>query len=117
MVLGVLVAAQTHPPPPPPPPAITASVTHSRLGAVAAMGGVGYTIALVFILFSAPDLGITQILVETLTVILLVLVLFRLPSFSNISTDPRTHPRCGGGADRWCTHDLLNYDYYRCATI
>lgn len=75
LVLGVLVAA-----------AITASVTHSRLGAVAAMGGVGYTIALVFILFSAPDLGITQILVETLTVILLVLVLFRLPSFSNIST-------------------------------
>ncbi|TRW48797.1 putative monovalent cation/H+ antiporter subunit A [Aliidiomarina halalkaliphila] len=66
--------------------AVAASITHSRLGAVAAMGAVGFSIAFIFILFSAPDLGITQILVETLTVILLVLVLFRLPSFSNIST-------------------------------
>ncbi|WP_194756490.1 putative monovalent cation/H+ antiporter subunit A [Aliidiomarina indica] len=66
--------------------AVAASITHSRLGAVAAMGAVGFSVAFIFILFSAPDLGITQILVETLTVILLVLVLFRLPSFSNIST-------------------------------
>jgi len=75
MAAGILVAA-----------AIAASITHSRLGAVAAMGAVGFSVAFIFILFSAPDLGITQILVETLTVILLVLVLFRLPSFSNIST-------------------------------
>jgi len=66
--------------------AAAASITRSRLGAVAAMGAVGFSVALIFVLFSAPDLGITQILVETLTVILLVLVLFRLPSFSNIST-------------------------------
>ncbi|MCC5856067.1 MAG: putative monovalent cation/H+ antiporter subunit A [Idiomarina sp.] len=66
--------------------AAAACLTHSRLGAVAAMGVVGFSIAFIFILFSAPDLSITQILVETLTVILLVLVLFRLPSFSNIST-------------------------------
>ena len=63
-----------------------AVLTHSRLGAVAYMGAVGFSVAMIFILFSAPDLGITQILVETLTVILLVLVLFRLPSFSNISS-------------------------------
>lgn len=66
--------------------AVTACITHSRLGAVAAMGVVGYAVALFFTLFSAPDLAITQILVETLTVILLVLVLFRLPGFGNIST-------------------------------
>jgi len=47
----------------------------------------GFSIALIFILFSAPDLGITQLLVETMTVILLVLVLFRLPRFSNLSTN------------------------------
>ncbi|RUO35570.1 Na(+)/H(+) antiporter subunit A [Aliidiomarina shirensis] len=75
VTVGILVAA-----------AIAACITHSRLGSVAAMGAVGFSVALIFILFSAPDLGITQILVETLTVILLVLVLFRLPSFSNIST-------------------------------
>lgn len=61
-------------------------ITGSRLGAVATMGAVGFSVALIFILFSAPDLGITQILVETLTVILLVLVLFRLPGFSSTST-------------------------------
>ena len=66
--------------------AAAAVLTHSRLGAVAYMGAVGFFVAMIFILFSAPDLGITQILVETLTVILLVLVLFRLPSFSNISS-------------------------------
>lgn len=65
---------------------LTASITTSRLGAVAAMGAFGFAVALVFLLFSAPDLAITQILVETLTVILLVLVLFRLPGFSHIST-------------------------------
>ncbi|KAA0874215.1 putative monovalent cation/H+ antiporter subunit A [Nitrincola tapanii] len=66
--------------------AVAACITASRLGAVAAMGAVGYSVALVFVLFSAPDLAITQILVETLTVLLLVLVLFRLPSFTRLST-------------------------------
>lgn len=75
ITVGILVAASA-----------AACLTHSRLGAVAAMGAIGFSVALIFILFSAPDLGITQILIETLTVILLVLVLFRLPSFSNIST-------------------------------
>jgi multicomponent Na+:H+ antiporter subunit A len=66
--------------------AIFASATHSRLGSVASMGVLGFSVALIFILFSAPDLGITQLLVETLTVILLVLVLFKLPEFVNLSS-------------------------------
>lgn len=66
--------------------AVFASGTHSRLGSVASMGVLGFGVALTFILFSAPDLGITQLLVETLTVILLVLVLFKLPEFVNLST-------------------------------
>jgi len=65
---------------------LVASLTRSRLGAVATMGVLGFSVALVFILFSAPDLGITQVLVETLTVILLVLVLFRLPGFVSLSS-------------------------------
>lgn len=60
-------------------------LTRSRLGAVATLGVLGFSVALIFILFSAPDLGITQILVETLTVILLVLVLFKLPGYSHYS--------------------------------
>jgi len=66
--------------------AVAACVMHSRLAAVAALGVMGFSIALTFVLFSAPDLAITQLLVETLTVILLVLVLFRLPRFATLST-------------------------------
>ncbi|PMR70015.1 putative monovalent cation/H+ antiporter subunit A [Halomonas heilongjiangensis] len=66
--------------------ALFATISRSRLGAVVSVGIMGFSIALTFILFSAPDLGITQLLVETLTVILLVLVLFRLPRFSRLST-------------------------------
>jgi multicomponent Na+:H+ antiporter subunit A len=66
--------------------AIFSSSTRSRLGSVASMGVLGFGVALTFILFSAPDLGITQLLVETLTVILLVLVLFKLPEFVNLSS-------------------------------
>ena len=66
--------------------ALFAAITRSRLSAVVSVGIMGFSIALIFILFSAPDLGITQLLVETLTVILLVLVLFRLPRFASLST-------------------------------
>ncbi len=66
--------------------AIFVARTRTRLAAVAALGIVGFSVALVYVLFSAPDLGITQILVETLTVLLLVLVLFRLPRFLNLSS-------------------------------
>ena len=66
--------------------ALTAARTSSRLGAVAALGAVGFSVALLYVMFSAPDLGITQVLVETLTVILLVLVLFRLPRFLRLTS-------------------------------
>src|SRR5690606_7246020 len=68
--------------------AIAAVLASERLGAVAALGAIGFGVALIYGLFSAPDLGITQVLVETLTVILLVLVLFRLPGFLKLSSTP-----------------------------
>jgi len=61
--------------------AAVAVTTRSRLGAVTALGVVGYGIALVYLLFSAPDLAIAQILVETLTVLLFVLVFYHMPKF------------------------------------
>lgn len=60
--------------------------SRSRLAAVAALGVVGYSIALLFIFFSAPDLAMTQFSIETLSVILLVLVLYRLPRFAVFSS-------------------------------
>jgi multicomponent Na+:H+ antiporter subunit A len=66
--------------------ALTAVRSPSRLGAVAALGVVGYGVALIFILFGAPDLAMTQFSIETLMVILFVLVLYRLPRYASFTT-------------------------------
>jgi multicomponent Na+:H+ antiporter subunit A len=59
--------------------------TESRLSAVTALGIVGYGIAVIYLLFGAPDLAMAQILIETLTVLLFVLVFYHLPRFSLVS--------------------------------
>jgi multicomponent Na+:H+ antiporter subunit A len=51
----------------------------SRLAAVTALGAVGFGVAIVFALYGAPDLALTQIVMETITVMLFVLVFYRLP--------------------------------------
>jgi multicomponent Na+:H+ antiporter subunit A len=61
------------------------------LSSVAALGVVGYGIALIFAFFSAPDLALTQFSIETLTVILLVLIAYNVPRFSKISTRRNTN--------------------------
>jgi multicomponent Na+:H+ antiporter subunit A len=53
----------------------------SRLTTLVAMGVLGYGIAIVFLFYGAPDVAMTQFLIETLTVVLFVLILHRLPSF------------------------------------
>lgn len=65
-----------------------ASISLSRLATVAALGVVGYGLALIYIFFGAPDLAMTQFCVETLSIILFVLVLYRLPRFSLLSGKP-----------------------------
>jgi multicomponent Na+:H+ antiporter subunit A len=60
--------------------AVLTLVTNSRIAAIAALGVVGIGIALIFIIFSAPDVAITQLLVETLIVVLVAVVMLRLPS-------------------------------------
>lgn len=66
--------------------ALAACRASSRLGAMAALGVVGYGGALLFVLFGAPDLAMTQIAVETLTLVLLLLVFYRLPMFATVSS-------------------------------
>jgi multicomponent Na+:H+ antiporter subunit A len=66
--------------------ALLAASTRSRLLAAAALGVSGFGVALMFILLGAPDLAMTQFLVETLIVIVLLLVMQRLPS----ALSPRT---------------------------
>ncbi len=60
--------------------------TSSRLGAVAGLGVTGYAICLLFVFYSAPDLAMTQFTIDTLTVILFVLILYKLPTYLSKST-------------------------------
>lgn len=57
----------------------------SRLTAIVALGVLGYAVALVFMLYGAPDLTMTQLCIETLSVVLFVFVLYRLPQFIRLS--------------------------------
>ena len=98
--------------------------TGSRLTAVAAMGVVGYALCLLFVFYSAPDLAMTQFAIDTLTVILFVLVLYRLPKYLPFS-DSRVRIRDGiialgfGGMITWLALGVLSQpmvsevsDYY-----
>ena len=66
--------------------ALVAAASGSRLAAVAALGVVGYTVALTYILFGAPDLAMTQFMVETLTVVLFLAVFYHLPVQQRVSS-------------------------------
>ncbi len=64
--------------------------TRSRVAAIMLMGVLGLSVAFVFLLFGAPDLAFTQLMVETLSVVILALVIARLPVFG---ADWRGGPR------------------------
>ncbi|UOM36997.1 putative monovalent cation/H+ antiporter subunit A [Acuticoccus sp. I52.16.1] len=53
-------------------------VAKSRLVAIISLGVQGVMVALIFMLYGAPDLSFTQFMVETLSVIILALVMTRL---------------------------------------
>ena len=64
--------------------AILAARSRRRLKAVLLLGISGYGVALLYEIHGAPDLALTQVLVETVTLVVFVLVLRRLPPyFSN----------------------------------
>jgi len=59
--------------------AITTTRARSRLTGIISIGVVGIAVTLFFVLYSAPDLALTQLLVEVLTVVLLILIFYRIP--------------------------------------
>ncbi len=59
--------------------AVAVILARQRFTAAVILGGSGYMLAVVYLLQGAPDLAITQILVETLTIVVFLLVLARLP--------------------------------------
>lgn len=64
---------------------IASLLARNRMGAVASLGVVGIAVAVTFVTFSAPDLALTQLLIDILTVVLFVLVFTALPSFRDIT--------------------------------
>jgi multicomponent K+:H+ antiporter subunit A len=64
----------------------TVVLHRQHLIALILIGTVGLVTALIFIKFSAPDLGLTQLSVEVVTVILLLLALYFLPQSSPSET-------------------------------
>ncbi|MBT2583635.1 Na+/H+ antiporter subunit A [Planococcus sp. ISL-109] len=61
---------------------VTILVSKSRLTAIIALGAVGYSIALLFVIFRAPDLALTQLVIETISVALFLLAFYHLPQIS-----------------------------------
>ena len=59
--------------------AFLAMRTSKRLKTVILVGITGYGISLLFLLHGAPDVALTQMLVETVSIVIFVLVLRRLP--------------------------------------
>ncbi|MBU0905731.1 MAG: DUF4040 domain-containing protein, partial [Firmicutes bacterium] len=58
---------------------ITILLAKSRLTSIIALGAVGYSVALFFVVFNAPDLALTQLVIETVSVALFLLAFYHLP--------------------------------------
>lgn len=52
--------------------------SENRLAAIVSLGIQGFAISVIFLLFGAPDLSFTQFMIETLSVVILALVMTRL---------------------------------------
>jgi multicomponent Na+:H+ antiporter subunit A len=63
--------------------AISILFAKSRLTSIIILGAVGYTVSLFFVLFRAPDLALTQLVIETISVALFLLCFYHLPKLSS----------------------------------
>ncbi|PSW18270.1 proton-conducting membrane transporter [Photobacterium sanctipauli] len=64
--------------------AIACVFSTSRLLSIAALGAIGFLMTLVFMIYSAPDVAKTLLLVETLMVVFVALLIRHLPHFSTV---------------------------------
>lgn len=59
--------------------ALTILITNNRITAILALSVVGYLVVMLFVIFRAPDLALTQMVVETVTTVLFLLCFYHLP--------------------------------------
>lgn len=72
-VIGIIIAS-----------IILVLVTQSRLTAIAGLGGVGAGTGVIFFLYGAIDVGMTQLFVEILVVVFITIAMVRLPRAGHI---------------------------------
>ncbi len=71
--------------------AIATIFMKNRIAAILVLGIVGYGLSLLFVFFRAPDLALTQLIVETVTVALFLLCFYHLPNFDKKKESKRTN--------------------------
>ncbi|WP_449538980.1 Na+/H+ antiporter subunit A [Ferdinandcohnia sp. Marseille-Q9671] len=59
--------------------AVTVLFSKSRITSIVAVGALGFLVSFFFVLFRAPDLALTQLVVETVTTALFLLCFYHLP--------------------------------------
>ena len=72
LVLGMVIAA------------LTLLFTNNRLTAILALSAVGYLVVMLFVVLRAPDLALTQMVVETVTTVLFLLCFYHLPKMGKL---------------------------------
>ncbi|WP_276281087.1 hydrogen gas-evolving membrane-bound hydrogenase subunit E [Halorussus caseinilyticus] len=70
LVLGVAIVG-----------AVAVSIAPSHISGVLTLSILGFMVAVFYVLADAPDLALTQLVVETLTLVIFLLVLDKLPAF------------------------------------
>lgn len=67
IVIGIIAAA------------LSTLFTNNRITAIVSLSAVGYLVVLLYVIFRAPDLALTQMVVETVTTVLFLLCFYHLP--------------------------------------
>ena len=81
--------------------------TRSRLTMLVSIGLLGFGVASIFIFFSAPDVSITQFLVETITLLIFMLIIHRLPQHKLLDNVPRQFLHVGVSIVFGCLMTLI----------
>ncbi|WP_144510706.1 Na+/H+ antiporter subunit A [Bacillus sp. FJAT-22090] len=90
----------------------------TRMTATLLNGVLGYSIAIFFVIFRAPDLALTQLVVESITTVLFLLAFSHLPDWKKEKTTSRTKITNGiisigtGAVVVLVAFAVLNYDQF-----
>lgn len=71
--------------------AILAIFSSSLMSSLVALGIIGFGLAVIYTMFGAPDLAITQIMVETLTAVMFMAVIYKLPPLKKYGSKRTTY--------------------------